>query len=82
METTCVHSCKGLCVALKVAEAREEETIREYQRYADECNYPDVRKLLVELITHRRKGLAMVRQAREMLDTRFETLGDIEDNYA
>ena len=42
MNTTCVHSCKGLCTALEVAEHREQEAIREYRKFAGGCDYPDV----------------------------------------
>ena len=30
MAADCVHSCKGLCTALSVAEHREEEALKEF----------------------------------------------------
>ena len=82
MNASCVHSCKGLCNALKIAEVREEEAIREYRQFAVECDYPDVRGVLEELIASRQHGLVLLRQIRETLDARFETLDNIGDSFA
>ena len=67
MKPTCVHSCKGLCNALEVAEHREQEAINEYRQYAAGCDYPDVKAILEDLIQERERGLAVLRQQREVL---------------
>ncbi len=82
MDTSCVHSCKGLCNALTVAEHREEETITEYRRFAEGCDYPDVRLLLERLIDDRRHALGMIREARAALTARFATVDQINDSFA
>lgn len=79
---TCVHSCKGLCTALSVAERREEEAIKDYQRFAEGCEYPDVRSILEKLIRDHQRGLETLQQAREMLEARFFTVDRINDNFA
>ncbi len=82
MERQCVHSCRGLCAALDVAEHREQEAIKEYQRFAAECDYPDVRELLDDLIRDRNRSLAALRARRETLLSRFNTLDNINDSFA
>ena len=82
MERQCVHSCRGLCAALDVAEHREREAIKEYQRVAAECDYPDVRELLDGLIRDRNRSLAALRAQREALLARFNTLDNINDSFA
>jgi rubrerythrin len=82
MEKKCVHSCKGLCNALEVAEHREREAIKEYREFATECDYPDVRMLLERLIGERERALQSLRAAREMLNVRFNTLDNISDSFA
>jgi len=82
MNTTCVHSCKGLCGALTVAERREEEAVAEYRRYAQECDYPDVRLVLERLIGSREEALRTLREARAMLEARFDTLDRLNDSFA
>jgi len=82
MKTTCVHSCKGLCAALETAEHREEEAIKEYRRFATECDYPDVRVVLEELARQREKALGVLRAQREMLTVKFATLDRINESFS
>ena len=82
MVATCVHSCKGLCNALEVAEHREREAIREYKRFAENCDYPDVRVLLDDLIIEREASVKMLEEKRAMLRAKFDTLDNITDSFA
>jgi len=82
LERKCVHSCKGLCNALEVAEHREREAIKEYRRFALECDYPDIRDLLEVLIRDRERSLELLREKREMIMVRFNTLDNINDSFA
>jgi len=82
MKATCVHSCKGLCNALQVAEHREQEAIKEYREYAAQCDYPDVKELLEELIRSREQAVRVLRQKREALDVRFAMIDKINDSFA
>jgi rubrerythrin len=82
MKAACVHSCKGLCNALEVAERREHEAIKEYNAYAEQCEYPDVRALLQELIHDREQALRKLREKREMLEVRFAMIDKINDSFA
>ena len=82
MNTTCVHSCKGLCAALEVAEHREQEAIREYRQFAAGCDYPDVRQILEELVRDRERALAVLREKREILTVKFNAIDRINDSFA
>jgi rubrerythrin len=82
MKAACVHSCKGLCNALQVAEHREQEAIKEYREYAQQCDYPDVKELLEELIRSREQALQALRQKREALEVRFAMIDRINDSFA
>jgi rubrerythrin len=82
MEQKCVHSCRGLCSALEVAEHREAEAIRTYREYAAECDYPDVRDLMESLVRDRERALRLIRERREILLTRFRLLDNINDSFA
>jgi rubrerythrin len=82
MDPKCVHSCAGLCNALDAAERCEQQAIALYRQYAVECDYPDVRELLEDLIRDREKGLAIVREKREILSAKFEITHKINDNFA
>jgi rubrerythrin len=82
MNTTCVHSCKGLCNALEVAEHREREAIKEYSRFAEHCDYPDIRVLLNDIIKDREHSLTLLTEKRLMLQAKFDTLDNITDSFA
>jgi rubrerythrin len=82
MKATCVHSCKGLCNALQVAEQREQEAIMEYREYAAQCDYPDVKQLMEELIRGRERALSDLRRKREDLEVRFAMIDKINDSFA
>ncbi len=81
MNTTCVHSCKGLCNALEVTEHREKEAIKEYKRFAEHCDYPDVRVLLEDLIKDREHSIRLLQEKRLMLAAKFEAIDRITDSF-
>ena len=82
MERSCVHSCKGLCNALAVAEHREEEAVAEYRQYAAGCDYPDVKELLEALIADRERAVRLLREKREILSAKFNVIDRINDSFA
>ncbi len=82
MEKPCVQSCKGLCNALEVAEHREKEAITMYREYLANCNYPDVREILSELIREREHALQVLRDKREELNVRFAMIDRINESFA
>ncbi len=82
MKAKCVHSCKGFCSALEVAERQEEQALAEYKRFAADCDYPDVREVLETLIREREAALRLLREKREMLTARFATIDRINDSFA
>ena len=82
MKATCVHSCKGLCHALQVAEHHEQEAIKEYREYAAQCDYPDVKELLEELVRSREQAIRVLWQKREALEVRFAMIDRINDSFA
>jgi rubrerythrin len=82
MKANCVHSCKGLCSALEIAEHREQETIKEYQAYAASCDYPDIREILESLIADRERALRLLREKKEILTVRFGTIDGINESFA
>lgn len=81
MEVQCIHSCRGLCNALSIAENREVSAIKEYQTFLDQCNYPDVQAILRELITQHQRTLGMLQGKRAELTEKFNILDDINQSF-
>jgi rubrerythrin len=82
MDQPCVHGCKGFCNALAAAEHREEETLQVFREYAAECDYPDIRALLNELVLAHERALERIHQKRSELDARFDATDGINGLYA
>jgi rubrerythrin len=81
MNTTCVHSCKGACNALEAAEQHERRAIEEYRRFAEGCDFPEVREILETLAQDRERCLRQLREHREALQARFSTLDSINESF-
>jgi rubrerythrin len=82
MDPNCMHSCKGLCSALELAERREQEAVGMYREYLASCDYPDVREILESLVSEREHAIAVLREKREILTVKFDTLEKINDSFA
>ncbi len=82
MKPKCVHSCKGLCNALEIAEHRESEAIKEYREFAETCDYPDVREILESLAREREKMLQILQEKRKILAVRFDTVDRINESFS
>ena len=81
MEVQCVHSCRGLCNALSIAEHREMSAIQEYQTFLDQCNYPYVQSILRELISQHQRTLGMLQGKRAELTEKFNILDNINESF-
>lgn len=79
--SVCVHSCKGFCNALEIATLREKEAIIQYDSLRDECEYPDVKAILNELIIQRQKSIKLLEEVKLLMKSKFDVLDQIQDGY-
>jgi len=77
----CAHTCKGLCNALEIALLREKEAILQYDSLRDECSYPDVKAILNEIILQRQKSIRLLEEAKVLMKSKFDTLGQIQESF-
>jgi rubrerythrin len=82
MTAKCVHSCKGLCNALVVAELHEQQAIAEYREYAAQCDYPEIRTILETMAGERQRMLGFLREQRSILEAKFATMEGVNDSFA
>ncbi len=80
-DVRCAHTCKGFCTALESATLREKEAILQYDALRDECNYPDVRTILNELIIHRQKSIRLLEEAKSVLRSKFDVIEQIQEGF-
>jgi hypothetical protein len=82
MTANCVHSCKGLCNALTLAEQRERQAINEYRDYAMQCDYPEIREILETMARERERMLAFLQEKRAVLEVKFTTIDRINESFS
>lgn len=80
-DMVCAHTCKGLCNAIELALKQEKEIILQYAYFRDECNYPDVKVMLNELILQRQKSIKLLEQTKLLLKEKFDVLDQVRAGF-
>jgi rubrerythrin len=80
-QTDCAHSCKSYCNAIELAALREKEAILQYGALRDECEYPEVKTMLNELIIEKKKSIELLERTKSVLRSKFEVLDQIRDGF-
>jgi hypothetical protein len=81
MTAQCKHTCRDKCRALEYAQLLELKVIREFTAYRDECDYPDVKTMLAELIAGHERSLALLCEKRDQLSATFDVLHLIQESF-
>lgn len=71
-EVNCLHNCKNTCAMLNEALRKEAATVRFYEAVLEECNFPEVRSFLLELVEERRQGILRIIQKLNELHARSQ----------
>ncbi len=66
----CAHACRNTCAMLAEALREESEMVCFYERLQQECNYPDVHDMLLQLIESRSRSALMINQKLNELSAR------------
>ena len=80
-DVRCSHGCKEFCTTLEIATLREKEAILQYDALRDECDYPDVKAMLNELIIQRQKSIRLLDEVKILMKSKFEVLDQIQEGY-
>lgn len=77
----CEHTCKGLCKALDLTIEDETKSIQQLKKFFNECDYPDVKILLNDIIETKEKYILLLKDKAEIIRVRFNTLDQISDGF-
>ncbi len=77
----CEHTCKGLCKALELAIDQESKSLNDLKRFFNECDFPDVKILLNDIITSKEKNILQMKDKAEDIRIRFNTLDQISESF-
>jgi len=80
-EINCLHACKNTCAMLNEALRKEASIVRFYESISDECNYPQVRNFIQELIEEKRNGILQIIQKLNELHAHSQTTDGIISSF-
>lgn len=66
-QINCAHACKSSCAMLNEALRKETELIQFHEAILEECNYPEVREFINEIVDGKRElVLKIIQKLNEM----------------
>ncbi len=77
----CGHNCRNTCGMLNEALRRETTSIRFYESVFDECNTPEVKTFLGNVIEDRRAEILKIIQKLNEIHARAQALDGIASSY-
>jgi len=77
----CAHACRNTCLMLAEALREESEMVSFYERLQQECDYPDVHDMLLQLIESRSRSVLMINQKLNELSARAAIMNGVISSY-
>ena len=77
----CAHACRNTCAMLAEALREESDMVQYYERLRSECNYPDVKAMLKDLIELRSSSVLVINQKLNELRARAEIIDGVISSY-
>lgn len=62
IKVDCQHACRNTCAMLNEALRKEASMVRFYEGILAECNFPEVRNFLINLVEEKRKSILSIIQ--------------------
>jgi len=80
-ELKCLHACKNTCAMLNEALRKEASTVRFYEGVLEECNAPDVRSFIGDLVEGRREEILSIIQKLNEIHARSQSTDGIYSSF-
>ncbi len=80
-EFQCQHTCRNSCASLNEALRKETATVRFYETVFEECNAPEVRTFLGEIIETRREEILKIIQKLNEIHARSQSMDGIASSF-
>jgi hypothetical protein len=77
----CQHTCKNTCASLNEALRKETSIIKYYESALAECNIPEVRIFLDELVEEKRKVILRLIQKLNEIHVRSQATDGITSSF-
>lgn len=77
----CAHTCRNACQMLNEALKQEREVLQYYERLLKECDYPDVRDFVREVVEEKSVSILRILQKLNELRARGQILNGVISSY-
>jgi len=78
----CNHACRNSCSSLNEALRKETSSVRFYERVYEECNSPEIRTFLSEIIEERRQNILKIIQKLNEIHARSQSMDGIISSFS
>lgn len=78
----CDHTCRDSCAMLNEALRRETASVRFYETVYDDCNSPEVKNFLGDIVDERRLHILKIIQKLNELHARSQAMDGISNSYS
>jgi rubrerythrin len=77
----CQHACKNTCATLNEALRKETAMVKYYEGVLDECNIPEVKTFMDELVEEKRKIILRLIQKLNEIHVRSQAIDGITSSF-
>jgi rubrerythrin len=81
IKVDCQHACRNTCAMLNEALRKEASMVRFYEGILAECNYPEVRTFLTDLVEEKRKSILSIIQKLNELHVHSQSIDGIISSF-
>lgn len=80
-KNNCQHTCKNTCASLNEALRKETAIVKYYEGVLEDCNMPEVRTFMDELIEEKRKIILRLIQKLNEIHVRSQASDGITSSF-
>jgi len=80
-DLNCKHDCKDTCSLLNEALRKEASIARYYENMLEECNMPEVKNLITDLIEEKRAGILRIIKNLNEIHARSQIIDGISSSF-
>lgn len=81
IKVDCQHACRNTCAMLNEALRKEASMVRFYEGILAECNFPEVRTFLNDLVEEKRKSILSIIQKLNELHVHSQSSDGIISSF-
>ena len=77
----CVHACKNTCAMLNEALRKEASIVRFYEGMLEDCNMPEVRGFVNDIVEEKRQGILRIIQKLNEIHARSQVIDGMISSF-